>query len=330
MSERLLENLVEQRQRINREIDCPTTSLIQGQLIDWVAGVNRSIESNINQQPLVNKIRLPQTGVRLETEGWQEREMSLLQILLGVDYAKVLQDRYWGQKDSYVQMSQWLAIEYNILVSRFRIGIWLGLAGIARRSSGYGAYMHSQRPDNPARNKNSTWLQKISEGLRRYHTQNPEDSGLQKAKARQARAQKAARKRETIFGANPAERLNQLHSVERKAVWRIAEELRVSPDYIRREMVRLGIDEDVKLKGEQPPRPGADPEIMVLARERGLLEQLSEREQQVLNARYPLEDVPIKLETLGGELGITRQGILWIEQRAIRKIEEAIARDGSS
>jgi hypothetical protein len=250
---------VGQRQRINQEIDCPATLLTQGQLIGWLARVNRSIELNINQQPLVAKIRLPRTGVRIRAESWQVREMSLAQILLGVDYAEVLRGRYWGQKDSYVQVSQWLVREYNVMASSLRVGRWLELVGVERRSNRDGAYLHSQRPDNPARNKSSTWIQRISEGVRRYYAQQPEASKLQIAKARQARAEMAARKRETIFGANPSERLNQLHILKRKGLRRMAEELGVSRDYIRREMVRSGI----YLKGEQPPRPGADPGILV-------------------------------------------------------------------
>ncbi|MDX6503851.1 MAG: polymerase primary sigma factor [Gaiellaceae bacterium] len=88
----------------------------------------------------------------------------------------------------------------------------------------------------------------------------------------------------------------------------------------------LGEDDGTSL-GELLPSPddSADEELEVSLRFEALhkaLEQLPEREQQVLTYRFGLgaEDQPLSLEEIGRRLGITRERVRQIERRALEQL----------
>jgi RNA polymerase primary sigma factor len=88
----------------------------------------------------------------------------------------------------------------------------------------------------------------------------------------------------------------------------------------------LGEDEGTSL-GELLPSPDepADEELEVSLRFDALhraLEELPEREQQVLAYRFGLgiEDQPLSLEEIGRRLGITRERVRQIERRALEQL----------
>ena len=79
---------------------------------------------------------------------------------------------------------------------------------------------------------------------------------------------------------------------------------------------------------------GSDPASLTLGHEVELLlhhglDELNEREREVVNGRYGLGDrEPETLEVLAGRLGLTRERVRQIQQEALLKMKRRMARDG--
>jgi RNA polymerase primary sigma factor len=90
-------------------------------------------------------------------------------------------------------------------------------------------------------------------------------------------------------------------------------------------------NEDNSFLGDFIPDKGVDGPVDTATREllkehmRDILEQLTERERQVLVMRFGLEDGQARtLEEVGNEFGVTRERIRQIEAKALRKLRHPL------
>ena len=89
---------------------------------------------------------------------------------------------------------------------------------------------------------------------------------------------------------------------------------------------RVGEDDGAEFGDLIADRYAEDPEQAAVDGVRGTavrraLANLPERERQVVELRFGLNDAPISLEAIGRELGLTRERVRQLEASALRKLE---------
>jgi RNA polymerase primary sigma factor len=93
---------------------------------------------------------------------------------------------------------------------------------------------------------------------------------------------------------------------------------------------RVGEDDGAEFGDLIPDRYAEDPEQAAVDGVRGTavrraLANLPDRERQVVELRFGLNDAPISLEAIGRELGLTRERVRQLEASALRKLEALLA-----
>lgn len=128
------------------------------------------------------------------------------------------------------------------------------------------------------------------------------------------------------------------------SIEQIAEEVNMKPDEVKvvlkagQNLISLetpiGEEEESTLKDfisddeNTSPFESAAMDDLKIRMARAIREELTPREQKVINLRYGVEDnMPLTLEAVGEQMGITRERVRQIESKAIRKLRAHCSKD---
>lgn len=300
-------------------------------------------ESNLAKGQFINQEIAPVIPVvePIEIFSQVKKTPRMLEVEASIqENLEVFLPRIYSEGLSREEVSQRIKIisDGNIQVHPDTIKSWLEKFGIPIRSRGEAmklAWHNSVKRESMIAKIHSPMANmKRGESKRKYW------QGLSESERKsrlshvwEVRGDSGLRNMRKVLGDDPREWLEEMYWQQRLSTKEIAEELGISESTVRRWMKNQGVE--TRKAGETPygHRIKANKEekenLVEEARIKGLIRNLTKKEQDVINARYTIEGrirshVEIGRELYPGRV-IYRQLTHDVERRALKKLETLLA-----
>lgn len=270
--------------------------------------------------------------IDLETTRLQHRgtNVSLEQVigaLLGSNSRRVLVHLYWTQKLGVDSIAELTGINHTTLAKIIR------QYHIITRTQATGVRSINENPVKRAIMSAKIHAgdsdQARSQSMQQFHRDHPEVGRINIERASQVQQQQYQAYILQLFGDNPAAELNRLIYQDQLTLPQVVAAVNagLTPSVQKLTLGRLNIflkKYQISANPELTAMPKDHFDLIRRANTLGLLDQLSNREQAILTARY-LTHPPKTLLKLAEELSLTRQRVQQVESKAIQKLEDYLS-----